>query len=136
MRNGLTGEIFEMLYFIKTKVNDFIKEHLNSAAMAVIDPDSIEPFYFTFVQCKETDEGLLISSGYDEYLPSSSMHMLSGDIRFDEQNKVIHIGSGKRRIEIRQASRDRAKNIQAYLGTYTSEDVERMKKHIAQIENE
>ena len=124
-----------MLYSIKTKVNDFINEHLNGAAVAIIGPLSREPFYYPFTQCKETDEGLLISSGYDEYLPSSTMHMLRGIISFDEESKAINIDGPDETYKIVEAEGKHRKTVISYLGTYTTEDVERMKKHIRQIES-
>jgi hypothetical protein len=125
-----------MLYAIKTKVNEIIRRTLNGKAVAIIDPGASYELIYPFVQCRETYDGLIVSAGYDEYLPSSSMHLIRGEINIHPQTEQITIGDddGIRAI-IREATKEQSRFHGSYQGDNTPEDYARIAKHIESIEN-
>jgi hypothetical protein len=129
-------EINKLLYAINTSLNEIIKRTLNGKAVAVIDPGKSYEHVYPFVQCHETNAGLIVSAGYDEYTPSSAMHMIRGEINVAPETEQITITAddGLRAI-IREATEDQARTHAAYLGDNTPEDQARIAKHIKSIEN-
>lgn len=124
-----------MLYAIKTKLNDFIKEHLEHAML--IQPYPGEPIIgYPIAQTVDIDGGVIISGGYDDYLPSSTLKMITGRFKYDADNKEVRIyEKDKLKFKIVKADDDVYRDLMAYEGQYNSEDVARIEKHIAQMES-
>ncbi|MFW8589917.1 hypothetical protein ACOI22_03855 [Glaciecola sp. 2405UD65-10] len=123
-----------MLYAIKTKLNDFIKENLEHAMLIRVDVASDVQYPFT--QSVDIDDGVIISAGYDEYLPGSTLKEITGRFEYDSDNSEIRVYQGdKLKFKIVKAQGPAYNDIMSYEGQYRPEDVARIKKHIAQMQS-
>jgi hypothetical protein len=119
-----------MLYSIDTNINEIIKRTLNGKAVAIIDPGKSYELVYPFVQCHETKTGLIVSAGYDEYMPSSAMHMIYGDINVDPLTEQITVSDDRGlKAVIREATRVESRTHEAYLGENSKEDQDRVGRH-------
>ncbi|RUO63676.1 hypothetical protein [Pseudidiomarina insulisalsae] len=122
-----------MLYAINDRVNRAIHELLDGAAVAVVYPEGNKKFAISvpFVQCKELSHGLLITRGFDEYLPSSTLHLIEGEIQIDSgKGTIVVVKDGQLMAEIRKADREDASALRSCMERLTQQDRSRRKTHI------
>ncbi|MFW8589919.1 hypothetical protein ACOI22_03865 [Glaciecola sp. 2405UD65-10] len=121
-----------MLYAIKTELNSFIKEHLEHAMLTKPRLD----FGWPISQSVNIDGGVIISAGYDEYLPGSTLRAVIGRFEYDEENKEVRIYDGEKlAFKIVKADKIAYEAIMTYEGQYRPEDIARIKRHIKQMES-
>lgn len=128
-----------MLYAINDRVNRAIHKHLQSEATAVVYPGGSRDFptQVPFVQCMEIEQGLVISKGQDDYLPSSTLHLIEGKVVIDDVAGTIQVvNNGKVVAEIRQANDQEARSLYSYVGWSEPEDKERVERHIELFKNQ
>lgn len=90
-----------------------------------------------FVQCMEIEQGLVISKGQDDYLPSGTLHLIEGKVVIDDDAGTIQVvNHGKVMAEIREANDQEARTLYSYVGWSEPEDKERVERHIELFKNQ
>lgn len=119
------------LYAIQDKVNEAIRRYTGGFAAVDIYRAGRLEHSIPFVQAMQIKQGLVITTGEDDYLPSSTMHLIEGIPEFDEENKLIRIkqGSSTNAI-IREATLREENSLLEYIGFSTDEDKARIAKHV------
>ncbi len=123
-----------MLYATKGKVNDAIKRFDWDYATVELYGQGGE-LRFPFVQSGETQTGLLISFGHDDYLPSSTLRHIEGEIEIDDSKQQIAIKQdGKLKARVVEATwEERHRLIHYHTGQETPDELEQIKRHIEEF---
>lgn len=121
-----------MLFAIKDELNATILRFTNGyAAIDFYDVQSKPWISLHFVQAMQVKGGLIISFGYDTYLPSQTMRFVSGTLVVDESTQTISvIDKGQLSATIRKAEQKEIYAIDSYLRLDAEEGEGTFIKHI------
>lgn len=122
------------LYGIEDRLNKAIRDFAEGYAAIDVYREGALFISLPFVQVMEVSEGLIFTTGQDDYTPSRPMHFVEGEVNIDEKERSITVTmDGKTAAVIRAATLDEESMLLSYVGMSTPEDQERIAGHIRQF---